>query len=88
MKIVICVEGLLSSYSADLWSLGACFYYYIFNEPPIKSTNLLELGTNATDYACLPEMNGISDELHDMLSGMLHPSISERSSLEDVLVSA
>ena len=51
------------------------------------STNLLELGINATDYACLPEMNGISDELRDLLSGMLHPTISERSSLEDVLVS-
>lgn len=83
---VIHIEGLYSSYSADLWALGACFYYYVFLRLPITSNSLFELGTKANDYTTLPAMDGISDELKELLSKMLNPDLAKRPTLREVLV--
>ena len=80
------VDGLFSSYSADLWSMGVCLYYLAFGKSPFLYSNIIDLITNIRSYNVLPEMEGISVELEKLLSAMLNPDVAERPCLEDIMV--
>ena len=84
--LVIRIDGLFSSYSADLWSMGVCLYYLTFGKSPILYTNIIDLITNIKSYNVLPKMEGISVDLENLLSAMLNPDVAERPCLEDIMV--
>lgn len=50
------LDGLFSSYSADMWALGACLLELTTGLSPVPCSNLLDLITNLRSYAGLPEL--------------------------------
>ena len=79
-------EGLFSSYSADLWSLGVSLYFLVFGRPHVPIAKGLQLNEIIMNYSHLPSMEGVSKELQELLSLLLNPDVGKRPSLDYVLV--
>lgn len=79
-------EGLFSSYSADLWSLGVCLYFLVFGRSYIPLVSGLKLHETIMNYSTLPPMEGVSFELQELLSLMINPDVGKRPCLLAILV--
>ena len=83
---VFILDGLFSSYSADMWALGACLLELTTGLSPVPCSNLLDLITNLRSYAGLPELPNCSSELKELLQSMLNPDIGSRPCLNAIMV--
>lgn len=80
------LDGLFSSYSADLWALGVCLLELTTGLLPVPCSNLLELITNLRNYQGLPELPNCSAELKELLHSVLNPDIGSRPCLDTIMV--
>lgn len=77
---------MFSSYSADLWSLGVCLYFLVFGKSPVPLATGIQLQHSIMNYSELPPMEGVSQELQELLSQMLNPDVGKRPCLVSILV--
>ena len=80
------LDGLFSSYSADIWSIGVSLYILIYGRLPIRFSNLMDYMVKMKNYNSLPPLDGISSELKQLLTSLLNPDVSLRPTIKGILV--
>ena len=80
------VDGLFSSYSADIWSIGVSLYVLIYGRLPIQFSNLMDYMVKMKNYNSPPPLDGISSELKQLLTSLLNPDVALRPTLKGILV--
>lgn len=84
--IISFIGFLVSCFSADVWAACVSLYVLIKGDYPFHLDNLELHLHNMTHYEEVPNMEGFSPELTDLLSRCLSPSTDKRLSINSILV--
>lgn len=82
-------QHLYSGKAADIWALGATLYSLVFGNVPFVANNIPAVYEKIkNDRLVFPPTIRISDELKDLIEGMLEKDPSQRLTLPQIKVSA
>lgn len=77
----------VSCFAADIWAAAVCLYVLVKGTNPFPIRHLDQHIEKMVNYSVIPELDGFSDDLLQLLQLCMSPKLTLRPTLDQILVS-